>query len=243
MRKLLLTAILAAFPFSALAADVLATKAPAAFSFKGYPVDSGLYFGLNGAIAGGSANGVSTSTTSANTGKLFTAEGDLGFNLGYVLAKTGQPVWYAVEATFDWSNINGQTQGFSVSGPWNFEQIAILGAPWDQVVSLIPNLTGVSFPGLPQLPSNLQAGPGAVYVFGGLREQDVSSNFNVGSGHGWMLAGIAGVGSRWKLSNFSALDVRAEYISPSNSICFVNGANQGCGGLGSGLLMRTSILW
>lgn len=234
------------FMLPAHAAD-MATKAPVAPSFfSGYPSGSGFYFGANSALATGKANGVTTATINANAGSLVTQEGEVGLTVGYTWAYPGKPVWFGVEGTFDFSNINAQSaafSGLSLGGPASLSQIAILGAPWGAVSSFIPSFGG-TFPTLPVLPSGVTANnAGNVYAFLGAYEQDVSPNFGLGQGKEWLVGLTTGVGTRWLLSNSTALDIRFEYQAPTQSTCFGSAVTGGCVGLGSAYKVRTAVLF
>jgi hypothetical protein len=250
--KLLVTTALFGLTLPVHAADMPIYKAAAPTNFfSGYPSGSGFYFGANGAMATGKANGVDATTAASNSGALVTQQGEVGLTVGYTWALSGQPVWWAIEGTFDFSNINGTTgstaggtlPAISVGGPADFTQIAILGAPWATVAALIPNFGNLSFPTLPALPTGVTASPGNIYLFLGTYEQDVSANFGLGSGQEWLVGLTTGVGTRWLLTNKTALDLRFEYRAPTQSTCVNNLMFQGCAGLGSAYMARTSVLF
>jgi opacity protein-like surface antigen len=248
MRKLLLATTILGLALPAHAVD-MATKAQAASVFSGYPQGSGFYFGVNTALGTGKANGVDSTALGSNAGTLTTQMGEVGATVGYTWAMAGQPVWWAVEGTFDFSNINAQNPGIvnggslSLGGPADFEQIAILGAPWGAVASFIPSFN-FNFPTLPLLPPSTNAGVGNLYAFLGLYEQDVSANFGQAAAKTWLVGATAGVGTRWLLSNSTALDIRFEYRAPSQSEC-VSGFQvvSGCAGMGSSYWARTAVLF
>lgn len=250
MRKLMLmSTALIALTVPAIAAD-MPLKAPATQSvFSGYPSNSGFYFGINSALATGKANGVDSTVANANAGSLVTQQGEVGLTLGYTWAMAGKPIWWAVEGTFDFSNINAQNSGvlngapISLGGPADLEQIVLLGAPYSAVASLIPNLN-LTFPALPALPAGVTASNGNGYLFLGAYEQDVSANFGQATAKTWLVGLTTGIGTRWLLNNSTALDARFEYRAPTQSTC-VSGIQQinGCAGLGSQYMARTAILF
>lgn len=249
MRKLLLALCLFGLALPAHAADLGAMPVKANPAFSGYPAGSGFYFGVNSALGTGKANGVDTTVLGSNAGTLTTQMGEIGLTVGYTWAMAGQPVWWAVEGAFDFSNINAQNPGLinggslSLGGPADFEQIAILGAPWGAVASFIPSFN-FNFPTLPLLPASTNAGVGNVYAFLGAYEQDVSANFGQVAAKTWLVGITTGVGTRWLLSNSTALDIRFEYRTPSQSEC-VSGFQvvSGCAGMGSSYWARTAVLF
>jgi hypothetical protein len=249
MKKLLVSAaLLASMSLSAFAADI-PLKAIPYNPLTGYPAGSGLYFGVNGALATGKANQVSATTVAANSGALVTQQGEVGLTLGWTWALPGSPFWAAVEGTFDFSNINSQQApltGLSIGGPADFEQMVIIGAPWDQIAQLIPNLGSWTFPTLPKLPNGVSAGPGNLYMFVGAYEQDVSQNFSLAPFKEFLLGLNTGVGNRWRMTNNTALDIRFEYRTPTNSRCVgvvLPSAALGCTGMGPSYMVRTAVLW
>ena len=224
----------------------LPTKAPPSVfnSFlSGYPASGGFYFGINAAGATGKASG--TTSASANAGALVTAQGEFGLTVGYAWANKNLPFWAAVEGTFDLANLNSSCpNGLCLGGPADFEQVVIVGAPFAFISSVIPQFANLQFPALVPLPQGVSAGPGNLYLGGGVYEQDVSQNFGLGAFQEWLIGGEALVGTRWLLSNSTALDIRFEYRTPSNSFCAGPSAGiVGCAGLGSSYLARTSILF
>ena len=227
---------LAAIVTSAYAADMPVKAPPPKAVFQGYPVNSGFYFGVNAAMeqqaVGGTVGGVNIGTVNAT-------QGDVGLTLGYVWAQSGAPVWWAVEGTFDYTNISGNNGFFSLNGPVNFSQIAILGAPWDAITSFLPNLGVGPFPGLPALPNGVTAGPGQLYIFLGVKESDVSAQFMLQSFREWTVKPIMGPGLRALLSNKTAVDVRFEYSPPTQTKCF--GPIVSCSQPSSQYTVRTSV--
>ena len=241
-----LISLFAPAPANAQIAPPLPTKAPPSVfnSFlSGYPASGGFYFGINAAGATGKASG--TTSASANAGALVTAQGEFGLTVGYAWANKNLPFWAAVEGTFDLANLNSSCpNGLCLGGPADFEQVVIVGAPFAFISSVIPQFANLQFPALVPLPQGVSAGPGNLYLGGGVYEQDVSQNFGLGAFQEWLIGGEALVGTRWLLSNSTALDIRFEYRTPSNSFCAGPSAGiVGCAGLGSSYLARTSILF
>lgn len=243
MRRLLLAALAVALSAPALAAD-MATKSPVLNSvLAGYPANGGPYFGVNAAGATGTASG--TTSTSANAGALVTAQGEVGATVGYAWASASLPFWAAVEGTFDIANLNANCpNGLCLGGPADFTQTVIVGAPWSFISGVIPQLANLQFPALIPLPQGVSAGPGNLYIGGGTYEQDVSQNFGLGAFHEWLLGAEAVIGTRWLLSNSTAIDTRFEYRAPTNSFCAgPTSGITGCAGLGSSYMVRTSVLF
>jgi hypothetical protein len=252
------TALIAALA-SAAAADL--PRKAAISPYSGYPAGSGFYWGVNGGLGTGTASNVASVQQAGgpvvtNAGALVTQYGEVGLTVGYTWAQGGAPLWYGLEGTFDFSNINSGTQslsGFSLGGPASFTQLAILGAPLGTIQGLIPNLGNLPFPVLPPLPSGVSAGNGNMYLGFGAYEQDVTKNFFPAAtglsatGRDWLVGFEAALGTRWLLSNHTALDGRLEYRNPGRSTCV--GAAAGtltatdCAGLGTAYMARTSILF
>lgn len=253
IKKLLLLTSIFGLVVPVHAADMPTLKAPvqkAQSPFSGYPSGSGFYFGVNTALGTGQANGVAATTQAANAGSLTTQQGEVGLTVGYTWAMAGQPVWWAVEGTFDFSNINAQNAGvlngapISLGGPADFTQIVLLGAPYSAVASLLPNFN-FNFPALTQaLPAGVTASNGNGYLFFGTYEQDVSANFGQAQAKTWLVGLTTGIGTRWLLNNSTALDARFEYRTPSQSECVSSfQVVSGCAGMGSSYWARTAILF
>ena len=248
MRKIILALMLSAIAIPAMAADLTPVKAPSGFS--GYPSGSGFYFGVNSALGTGKATGVDSTVAGTNAGALTTQMGEVGLTVGYTWAMSGQPVWYAIEGVFDFSNINSQNAGIlnggtlSLGGPADLEQIAIFGAPFSTISSFIPNFN-FNFPTLTQaLPPGVTASNGNAYLFLGAYEQDVSANFGQATAKTWLVGLTTGLGTRWLLNNSTALDIRFEYRAPTQSECVSSfQVVQGCAGLGSSYWARTAVLF
>lgn len=200
----------------AIAADLPVLKAPAQSSLlSGYPyAASGIYWGLNSFAAAGSAT---ASAPGLNSNSLITNQASVGFTLGYVWA-TPQ-VFYAIEAMFDFTNLNGAAPGLSLGGPAAFEQRLKLGTPLNNFLSLFPSLGLPTVPPFPTLSGTAVATNIHPYLMLGLHEDDISLNFGLGDGKQWQVSPSVGIGMMGQLTNGVAIDTWAEAIIQNKSIC------------------------
>jgi hypothetical protein len=204
--------ILAAMIFGSptFAAD-LPTKALTALT-SGYPTKCGAYYGIG---TGGNAGAV----TGANVGTQI-VQGDIDALIGYTCPFAGNAFWFA-EVQGGFSNLNGNTNGLSLSGPGVFIERAGVGSPIQQYLSgILPNL---NLPALPSLPSTPGATPNpspAQYAFAGIVEQDFGAQVGSGAGHNWVVAPIIGLGLLTRYSNNMVIDTWAGWqMNATNAIC------------------------
>ena len=247
MRKLILALALFGLAVPAHAADLGAMPVKAS-AYSGYPAASGFYFGVNSALGTGKANGVVSTTAAANAGTLTTQMGEVGATIGYTWALAGQPVWWAVEGTFDFSNINSGNPGLvnggslSLGGPADLGQIVILGAPWGAVASLLPNFN-FTFRHYRRCRPDLER-VRAISTRSWVPIEGVSANFGQAAAKTWLIGIQAGVGTRFLLTNSTALDIQFEYRTPSQSECVSSfQVVSGCAGMGSSYWARTAVLF
>jgi hypothetical protein len=195
---------------TACAADVAAKAPQAVAPFANGYTGAGPYFGIYTDGAVGAINGAPVGTT--------VTQAEVGGLLGY--SWTLGPNAYAfAEAMFGWTNLNGSTQGFSLTGPIDLEQRVALGTPLNSLLSLFPNLGLPSVPTLPILPAGVTSGPQHPYLFVAAHEQDVSALFNKGTAEAWLFAPAIGIGAISTTSNGIGLDVWAEAQLDSNAVC------------------------
>lgn len=218
---------------TAQAADVAAKSTKTVNPFAGPYTTAvcGGYYGLNSV-------GLTSSVTTASVGTQ-TVQGAVGVTVGYgcpINAADGS-FWF-VEGMFDVANLNGSTNGLSLSGPAVFTQRVGVGTPLNNMLAMIPGLGGSStpaVPALPALPNGVTSGPGAPYLFAAIHEQDISAQIGLSQNQQWMISGGLGIGVLYRLSNGVVADTFAEYKVQSNSIC-VGPANTQCAALGSGVM-------
>jgi len=192
------------------AADLpVAVKAPAGLFANGY-TGNGWYVGLDTIGGVGAVNGAPVGTT--------VTQAEVGGVVGYSWT-LGANVFAFAEADLNWTNLNGSTNGFSLTGPAHFEERFAIGTPINTLLSLFPTLNLPSVPTLPVLPAGVTAGPQHPYLFVGLHEQDVSALFNLGIAHAWLFAPGIGIGAISTTSNGIGLDVWAEAQLDSNAVC------------------------
>lgn len=232
MIKKLLGAIIAlTFAAPALGADI-PTKAPSVVKsalFNGYPyTTSGVYFGINTLAGGGS---VEATGLGVNPNSVQSNSAAIGATLGYVWSNGN--VFYAVEGIFDWQNFNGSAPGFAFGGPATFEQRVKIGTPLANVLSMFPNLGLPAVPPFVPLPNGATATNIHPYLFGGVREDDVSLNFGLASNRGWRATPVFGTGLMGQFSQGLAGDTWVEIAPANSSICTANIGPIGCGKIGT----------
>lgn len=230
MKKLLLIAGAAAlFAGSALAADLgsMPTKARVA---SGYPTTRcGMYYGLG---TGGSATAVNGGVVGERI-----VQGELDAILGYTCPIGGNGFWF-VEGSVGFNNINGATNGLSLSGPLVMIQRIGGGSPINGLFNPFGN--SISLPSLPALPNGVTAGPANGYFFAGVVEQDVSAQFGLMQNKQWVIAPLLGMGMLTRLSDGVVVDTWAGWQMNSNSIC-LGGRGGGCVKEGNGARVGVSF--
>jgi hypothetical protein len=223
----------------ALAADLPIKAPPVNPLFSGYPyASSGFYFGLNTIAGGGS---IQASGPGVNPNSVTEVQGAIGGTVGYVWAS--QNVFYAVEAMFDAQNLNGNAQGFSLTGPASFEQRFKIGTPLANFLSLFPTLGLPTTPPFPSLPNGQVATNIHPYLMAGLHEDDVSVNFGQASNTAWSFAPSVGVGMMGQLANGIAADVWSEVVFESKSVCVGVALGNVCGNAGTKVLVGLGIYY
>lgn len=229
MKKLILGIALTLLCGTAEAAD-LPTKAlaPRVIPLTG----CGMYFGVHTSGAAGEVKGSPIAGASI-------VEGELGAHLGYTCSTDGMGSFWFAEGNIDFTNLNGATQGLSLSGPVDLFQRVGYGTPaLATLLTSIPGLNGISTPSLPILPAGVTAGPPVPYLYAGVHEQDVSAQFInpatlavFSTNKVWEVSPEIGVGFWNRLSNNVVIDVSAGYQIQSAGLCF--GAISACPGMGN----------
>lgn len=219
-------------------------KAPKLTNAFSSPYDlthCGAYYGINTI---GTSNAVSGDVSPGTQ----VVQGGIGGTIGYgcpINAANGS-FWFA-EALFDVTNLNGNVNGLSLSGPASFTQRFGAGTPINNMLSMFGGVfTGSNapaVPNLPQLPAGITASPGAPYLFASLHEQDVSAQVSLGQNRQWLISGGVGIGVRYRLSNGVVADTFAEYKTNSNRLCVGPLGGNACERIGQGAMVGFQLLY
>lgn len=239
MKRLIFAAALLA-PLTAQAADLpphlaLPTKA----AQVGFPIDSGMYWGL---AAIGDA-------TKVDAGPVGTAQlqGGAGLVVGYTWPLSGSFAF--VEAAGYIQNVNGgDTQGFSFSGPVKFQQTVGFGADGVlQMLAVVFPGAGAkpAFPSVPVLPAGVTVASQHMYVHVTAEQADITSQFTVPTvgnfrDREWLLRFGGGLGIMNRLSNNTMLDVRFTAFADSTEMCL---GPFGCPKQGFGAETVVAVKW
>lgn len=199
----------------------------------------GGYFGVNTI---GSTNSVSGDVAPGTQ----VVQGGIGGTVGYgcpINASTGS-FWFA-EVMADIENLNGASNGLSLSGPAQFTERFGAGTPLNQFLgSILPSGTnGPAVPSLPILPSGVTAGPGAPYAYVALHQKDISLSNGLSSNREWLLSWGVGLGLRYRLSNGVVADTFAEYDANTQSICVGPLGGSACAKPGQGAQVGLAFLY
>ena len=235
MKKLMCVAALAAFCVPAIAADLpfkAAPSIPTAFPIA----SSGVYYGMYTAGAGGSADAKNL-PAGINAASLTTTQGEIGGVIGYRWGGS-QTRFVDVECDLGWMNLNGNTAGLSLSGPFAGECGARIGVPAAAIAQLFPTFNLSSLPGLP-IPTGQSVLSTQMYVGGAARFEDISVNFGLPANQQWAISPAVWVGMIQALSNGTALDARFEYIGAAN-VCI---GPAGCATMGHRFMAKASMLF
>jgi hypothetical protein len=213
------------------AAD-LPAKAPAGL-LAPLPLNGcGYYVGIN-------TMGMAGAMTNTGVPGASVVQGELGATFGYTCANQANSTFWFAEGMFDFANINGQSNGLSLSGPVDLFQRAGFGTPLANMLNLFPGLGTLSTPSIPVLPPGVTAAPGQAYMYAGVHEQDVSAQFLRQSNTVWLISPEIGIGMRSRLSNAVVADVFAGVQLRSNATC-IGGV---CSGLGNAARVGFSLLY
>ncbi len=214
MKRAILSALaVLCLPGLACAADLPPVKAQP--NFFGPYNGSGWYIGIE---AGGGASKADVSgIPGVNPASVVSAQGFIGGVLGYSSSMAnGARYWFA-EADVGWNNINGNTSGFSMSGPVTVQLLAGVGAPAAQLLSILPTF-GLTPPTLPQIGGATQSNP-HVYLAPLLDISDVSANYGQASNMVWQFAPGIALGLDAQLSTGGVLGARVETVFQMDGTC------------------------
>lgn len=189
----------------------------------GYPTKCGFYYGVG---TGGNAGAVKGAVVGTQI-----VQGDIDGIIGYTCPFAQNAFWFA-EGSAGIANLNGDTNGLSLSGPAVFIERFGAGSPINSMLgTLIPGLNSVSLPSLPLLPPGTTSSPGNAYAFAGMVEQDIGAQVITGGGHQWVVAPLLGLGILTRISNGAVVDTWAGWQMNSNSFC--PGGGKICANLGN----------
>jgi len=199
----------------------------------------GGYFGVNTI---GSTNSVSGNVAPGTQ----VVQGGIGGTVGYgcpINASTGS-FWFA-EAMVDVENLNGASNGLSLSGPVSFTERFGAGTPLNQLLGLLlPSGTSApAIPSLPLLPNGITTGPAAPYAYVALHQKDISLSNGLSSNREWLLSWGVGLGLRYRLSNGVVADTFAEYDANTSSICVGPLGGSACAKPGQGAQVGLAFLY
>lgn len=197
------------------AAD-MPVKAQPAPAFFGPYNGSGYYVGVE--MGGGMSNADVTGITGVNPASLVSAQGLAGVLIGYSTPMQGNQRYGFLEADLGWNNVNGNSQGFSLSGPVSIQLLAGYGAPASQLMSFLPTF-GFSVPTLPTPPNGASTSNPHSYLAFGIDISDRSADFGATSNHVWQFAPLLGVGMEAQLATGGTIGARFEEVFQMNSTC------------------------
>lgn len=229
MKCKILILALALIASPAIAADLPLKAAPLGYST--YPTKCGMYYGVN---TMGSASAVENASAGTET-----VQGAVGLTVGYTCA-VGGGYWF-VDGMFDFANLNGNANGFAVSGPAQFEQRFGFGAPIPLLISLVPGLSSLqnALPSLIPLPTGVSVTTTSPYLFGALHEDDIGVAIGLSSNKQYLISAGIGVGTKTRLSNGIVFDPFAEYVLPTTEMCL--GVIVGCVKRGAGIRVGAAL--
>jgi hypothetical protein len=200
----------------------------------------GAYFGVNSTLTSSAVNGDAVAPGTQ------IQQGAIGGTIGYgcPISAANSSFWF-IEAMADVTNLNGNTNGLSLSGPASFTERFGVGSPLNQLLgSILPSNTSTpAVPSLPALPGGITAGPGAPYIFAAFHENDISAQLGLAQNRQWLISYGVGVGLRYRLSNAVVADTFAEYRTPSNSLCVGPLGNSACAKIGNGVMAGVQFLY
>lgn len=190
----------------------------------------GMYYGL---LAQGGASPIKDGPTGGTI-----LSGTVGGTVGWTCNFASRSTFWFAEVIGGFQNLNGASNGLSLSGPLHFEQRLGIGGPINDLLSLLPNLNFPAVPVIPTLPNGITAGPSKGYVFVGLMQDDISAQYGAVSNRQWLVAPEVGIGMLTRLSNNVVVDTWvAAVLQQSQGVCL--GGTFGCPGLSNGF--RTGV--
>jgi hypothetical protein len=242
MRKTLALLCLLAFPTLTPAADLQPKARPLAIEHLDLNVN-GVYFGLWSTGGLGSIQGSALQVNPGiNPNTITATEAAIGGLVGYywqLNAATGQFV--ALEGMLGWQNINGNSQGFSFSGPATGKIRVLTGAPAATIAAFFPQLFPFPVAGFP-------ASIGAVtnikpYIYGAVDFDDVSVNVGGLANRDWNIPPELGLGMLGQVSPTMVVDVFAGVKLPQRGLCVGPAGAAACAGMGTTAVAGFALKW
>ena len=224
-------AALALLASPAAAADLPVKAAASGFS---YPTTKcGLYYGVNTMGSTGSVSNAAVGTQ--------IVQGAIGLTVGYT-CPVGSGYWFA-DGSADFSNLNGSSNGFNLTGPAMFMERFGFGAPINMIISMIPGLSSLqnAVPSLIPLPTGVNVVTTNPYLAGAFHQDDTGVGIGLAYNKQYLLSGGFQLGTKTRLSNGIVFDAFAEYTLPSTQVCF--GVVAGCIKRGSEFRVGTILEW
>lgn len=189
MRKLFTVAAMVGLMMSSASAADLRVKrkdtppAPVTNPFQ-YPA-TGPYAYIGTEAGAGSAN---VTVPGLNSNSITTTTADVHIGAGYVWSVPNTSMFYGCQGRVGWQNFNGDTQGFSFSGPLALEQSCYFGIPAQALLAALPNI----FTGITPPPFIAPAGTTIANTNWALHltidERDISLNFADAANKDWAFA-------------------------------------------------------
>lgn len=194
---------------------------------------SGWYTGIE--FGGGAGSAGVSNIPGVNSASLTATQGLAGVIVGYSSdMSNGARYWFA-EVDLGFNNLNGNTAGFSIGGPFTGQFLIGAGAPASQILSVLPTF-GITAPTLPQVQGATESNP-HVYLAAGVDISDVSAAYGAASNSAWQFAPLVAVGIEAQLSSGGVIGARIEDVIQTNSVCV--GAS--CASLSN--LVRAKLLY
>lgn len=239
MKRLIFAGVLVLGANVAASAADLPGTLPTKAAQIGYPVGSGLYYGL-------AAIGDASSIQGAPAGTSL-LQGGGGLIIGYTWPVSGSFMFAEVAGYIE--NLNGSgAGGFSLSGPVKFQETIGFGADGllKTIAGLAPfNTITPAMPSLPVLPAGVTSIDQHMYFHASAEQADVTAQFvtpTIGMlrDREWTFRAGGGVGILNRLSNSTVIDVRTTAYASTTEICL---GPFGCPREGFGVQQMIAVKW
>lgn len=148
-------------------------------------------------------------------------QGDIGATFGYgcPIGTTPGNFWFA-ELNLDWANINGNTAGLGITGPFHGEARVALGSPISSVLGALPGnpFANLSTPAAPLCPATVTCGNQYPFLFGALHVQDIGGQFGLAQHREFLWFPGIGIGLESRWSNAIVNDVWVQLTMQSTGL-------------------------
>lgn len=217
-----------------------------------YPATSGWFVGLGIEGGAGSANlsavAPALAASGVNPNSLTTTTIDAHILAGYAWT---MPWGYTeLQARVGWQNFNGNSQGFSFSGPLAFEQRFTFGAPVQQILAFFPQIFSGTLPPVFTPPPGTTVTANYWYLGASVDERDISLNFGETANKAWAVAPGLVIGQKNILatspmaSTLMIADVYAKIRFDDKGLCVGSITNNmGCISTGTSYLAGLDLKW